>query len=158
MSVSVVTKPDRTIEYLGMTLKLFGSKHIRRILQRKPVSFGRAEKSGWIPKPMFHAGHVKYYTSYELETLSDLVRTDGVPKFRPKGADVHPWAIELRTRWDRIREELKAGKLPKSACYLKFSSEDEITAALGAVLRPAGIDSGEFLKTVRDGLLRYRVW
>lgn len=140
-------KPAKVFQYNGLTLNLYTSGALRRIIRRKPETLKSLEDQGFIPRPMFRAGGVRYYTDYELQALSDLNSQIGMPyKFHP-GTD-YEWSKELAARWAAIRSALSDGKTPPSPIYLRFEGREDLKNYLRAIFRSAGIVNESYIETM----------
>lgn len=143
---------DKIFPYNGLTLNLYRSKTLRKLLNRTYTALLRLEKQGFIPRPMFTAGNHRYYTMYELQAVVELNYTIGIPyKFTP-GTE-YKWVTELASRWGEIRQYFLEGQMPPMPLHIQFTSEMDLKEYLRSMLRSAGVTSDVFVERMTERFL-----
>lgn len=141
-------KPARIIKYNNLKIQLYQSTVLVKMLGKKYKTFIQWEKSGLFPAPLFLNGTRRYYMSFELQAVADIMMTHGVPRF-VIGQD-NSFTLDLKDRWKEIRSHVLNGKYPPQPVRLQFKNRDEFNAVVKESLLLFGLKGEVQAENVAD--------
>lgn len=150
--MGTLPKPSKTVNFKGLKISLFQSPVLLKMLGKSRDTFIIWENAGLIPAPLFMNGTRRYYMSFELQALRDVISMHGIPRMELEKEN--NFIIDLKQKWGVIRAHVLNGKYPPVSLKLEFENRDSYVKSFKEALSVFGIRGEVQAENAADELLR----